>query len=131
MLGLEHYQEQQVNNRQASGASPKLSTYGATAAAGIVAVLTLLDPTFNAVFGSTSSPWLKVVVFAIVLMVWGAIMVADTVARKVPSQPQAAPAPAAAPANGHAAPAVLDQVHEWVQQAEEDLDQINQLVHHD
>jgi hypothetical protein len=123
-----NYADQEVKNQQASGAPPKLSTYGATAAAGIVAVVTLLDPTFNAVFGSTSS-WLKVVVFAIVLLVWGAIMVADTLARKVLSQPLAAPAPSAARANGKAAPEVLDQAYDLLQHAGQEVNQAAKLVH--
>jgi hypothetical protein len=124
-----NYADQEVKNQQASGAPPKLSTCGATAAAGIVAVLTLLDPTFNAVFGSTSSPWLKVVVFTIVLFVWGAIMVADTLARKVPSQPLAAPAPSAASANGKSAPDVLGQAYDLLQHAGQEVDQAAELVH--
>ena len=79
------YAAEEVANHQASGAPVKLSTYGATVAAGIIGVLTLLDPTFNAVFGANTDPWLKVVVFGVVLVVWGAIMVADTLARKAPS----------------------------------------------
>ena len=51
----------------------------------------MLDPTFNAVFGAHSNPWLKVVVFSVVLVVWGAIMLADTLARKAPSHAIEAP----------------------------------------
>ena len=80
-----HYAAAEVQNQQASGAPVKLSTYGATVAAGIVGVLTLVEPTINAEFGSNSSPWLKVVVFSVVHFVWGAIMLADTLARKAPA----------------------------------------------
>lgn len=66
----------------ASNAGIKRSTAGATVMAAVLGILTVFNGPFDAAFGNSSGPWLKFAVFGIILVVWGAIMVADILSRK-------------------------------------------------
>lgn len=83
-MPLKDYAKTEVESGQASGAPVKLSTYGATVAAGILALLTGFNGPFEEVFGTTASPWLKFATLAIIVIAWAAIMTADTLARRAP-----------------------------------------------
>jgi hypothetical protein len=96
----------------ASDAGIKRSTVGATVVAAVLAILTVFNGPFDAAFGSHASPWLKFAVFAVILIVWGVIMVADILARPAPK--------VTAPAS-HQAPPTDDQLHDFVRKIYEEM----------
>jgi hypothetical protein len=124
MLPFGDYAKDAVANGQASNAPIKRSTYGASVAAGVLSLVTLFNPAFEEVFGNAASAWLKFAVLGVILLVWAAIMVADTIARKVPP-PVAGPAivttPGTKPVDMAAAGAKAVEIETGVKELEEML----------